>query len=70
MLKEYLKLFAEFFGCILSVVGFIAAMLFTILAGDYWFLSIAVLVLGYAAYPQVKKWFIDLKGDTVPKKDE
>lgn len=57
-----LKDFAKFGAFCLAIVGFIAGMLFTILTGDYWFLSIGVAVLGYAAYPRLKAWYLDFSG--------
>lgn len=57
-----LKDFAKFGAFCLAIVGFIAAMLFTILTGDYWFLSIGVAFLGLAAYPQLKAWYRDFSG--------
>lgn len=57
------KKFAEFFGCAFCAVGFIGGILICCLMGDYWPLAIGIGVLGFAAFPRVKAWFIDLRDE-------
>ena len=57
------KPIAEFFGLLGCATGVIGGILLSILGADYWYIAVGIAVLAYAAFPRIKGWWNDLKGE-------
>jgi len=64
------KQIAEAFGLLGCATGFIGGILLSILGADYWYIAIGIAVLSYTAFPRIKGWWNDLKGERPEAKVE